>query len=260
MVCVSSDISTDAAAHPLRRSFAEGHDISAIGPCEEELRFLEAHDLLFRAGDPKTEVYRVESGVICVYGKEGIDRPTTIEFLFAGDLVGLGFLETHVLTARAMVETRVTCHPINAVGDLVSGDARAEARLATAIDREFEARRDDLREAGRRRPVERVAALLTALYRSNLREGRRADTIANFWQCGTESDLLDLSLEDFSAILGEFERRGLIETTFPAGVRLKDIAALEALADGSSTASPICGMGEKCERPPQLHPCSPLAA
>ncbi len=260
MVCVSSDVLTDAPAHSLRRSFAEGHDISAIGPCEEEVRILEAHDLLFRAGDPKTEVYRVESGVICLYGKEGIDRRTTIEFLFAGDLVGLGFLETHVLTARAMVETRVTCHPLDAVGELVSGDARAESRLATAIEREFEARRDDLREAGRQRPLVRVAALLTALHKSNLREGRRADTIADFWQFGTDSDLLDLSLADFSAILGEFERRGLIETTFPAGVRLKDIAALEALADGSSTVGSMEGIGEKSERPPRLHPCSDLAA
>src|SRR5262245_61133378 len=179
MFCVSSDELTDTTAHTARRSLvADGPDISAIGRCDEEVRILEAHDLLFRAGDPKTEIYRIESGVICVYGKEVVDRPTTIEFLFAGDLVGLGFLENHVLTARAMVETRVTCHSLDAVGDLISGDARAEAKLAVAIDREFEARRDDLREAGRRRPAERVAALLTALHHSSLREGRRADTIA----------------------------------------------------------------------------------
>ncbi len=268
MVCVTSGDLTDATAHALRSSFAaafpgstlEGHEISAIEPCEEEVRILQAHDLLFRAGDPKTDVYRVESGVICVYGKEEIDRPTTIEFLFAGDLVGLGFLETHVLTARAVVETRVTCHPAHAVGDLVNGDPTAEAKLAVAIDREFEARRDDLREAGQRRPVERVAALLTALYRGNVREGRRADKIADFWQCGTESDLLGLSLGDFSAILAEFERLEYIETTFPTGVRLKNIAALEALADGTSTASPMNGIGARSERPPRLRPYSHLAA
>ena len=61
-----------------------------------------------------------------------------IEFAFPGDIVGLGFLQTHICTARASVETVAHCVPFSAQDQLVADDPRAQTRLADAIEREFE--------------------------------------------------------------------------------------------------------------------------
>ena len=59
--------------------------------------------------------------------------------------------------------------------------------------------------------------------------------IEDSWRCGVIADLLQLDLDDLTAILIELERRGLVETT-AGGLHLKDIPALEGLADRLSGA------------------------
>jgi hypothetical protein len=81
------------------------------------------------------------------------------------------------------------------------------------------------------RPVERVAALLATSARTNVQQGRPAELIKDSWKCGVIADLLQLTLDDLSAALIELEHRGLIEGA-GEDLRLLDIAALEAVADG----------------------------
>jgi len=59
----------------------------------------------FSLGDPKTNLYVVESGVVAVYEPRLEGHQAIIEFAFPGDIVGMGFLQTHTCTARASVET-----------------------------------------------------------------------------------------------------------------------------------------------------------
>jgi len=218
-------------------------------------RTIPANGLLFRSGEPRTHVFQVKSGAVCLYASGRAEA--VIEFLFPGDFVGLGFLEKHCLSARALVDTTVTCLTMDAAADVIRDDPKAKAKLAAAIEREFEIRRDELRVAGQRRPIERVAALLVTSARTNVQQGRAADRIEDSWRCGVIADLLRLSLDDLSAILIELERRGLIEAA-PEGLRLKDIAALEALADGMHAASggsqSVAKAQEKPVRTPKLTP------
>jgi CRP/FNR family transcriptional regulator, anaerobic regulatory protein len=201
-----------------------------------EVRTIAANEFLFQSGDARTHIYRIESGAICSYQGRTSDRPSLIEFLFPGDFVGLGFLDHHALNARALLPTKVACIPVAETEDALKGDALALARLAQAADREIEARREELVKAGQRQPVERVAALLVTSSRTNTQQGRRADVIEDSWRCGVIADLLQLDLDDLTAILVDLERRGLVESTAGA-LRLKDIPALESLADRLSTRS-----------------------
>ena len=214
-------------------------------------RTLAAGEILFQTGDTKDGVYRVESGVICVYEPCWTGERTIVDFAFSGDIVGLGFLDTHAVTARALVESHVACLSASAAKDIVAKDPRAEARLADAIERELDARRDQLSDAGRMRPVERIAALLVNLSCSNRYEGHDPSLITDSWDCGTIADMLDLGVEELAATLVELEKRGLVKTEPLAGLRLKNIAALEALADGLSNVTGIC-VGAKPLRPPKL--------
>jgi CRP/FNR family transcriptional regulator len=186
---------------------------------------------VFKAGDPRTHLYRVESGAVCLYEAGSGEARSVIEFCFPGDYLGLGFLDKQHLNARTLLETTVTAYPIDALPDLVKDDPRAQAKLALSVEREFEARRDELASAGRRRPIERVAALLVTSARTNVQQGRPAEIIKDSWKCGFIAELLQLTLDDLTAILLDLQRRGLIAAEGP-DLRLTNLAALEALADG----------------------------
>jgi len=206
-------------------------DTSAQRP----VRTLATGEDLFREGDPRTHVYRVETGAICIHEPRWNGHRPVVRFAVPGDLVGLGFREHHACTARAMVGARVTCLPNASMESLVAGNPKAEAELQQALEREFELRRNSLVESGRRNPVERVAAFLVALSQINKREGRDANVIDASWQCGIVADQLELSLDVIARRLVEFERDGLIESCPSRGLRLKDLVTLEALAGEPGT-------------------------
>jgi CRP/FNR family transcriptional regulator len=233
-------------------SFSKG-DAPIAETAGGAIRTVRANEFLFRPGDLRTHVFRVESGAICLYEGGRTDRKSVVEFLFPGDFAGLGFLEKHCLSARALLDSSVTCLTLDEAAEVIRDDPKAKGKLATAIEREFEIRREELRVAGQRQPIERVAALLVTSARTNVQQGRTADLVEGSWRCGVIADLLRLSLDGLTAILVEFERRGLVEATAD-GLRLKDIAALEALADGVRSASDgTAGHSQaRPARPPKL--------
>ncbi len=187
---------------------------------------------LFSLGDPKTDLYLVESGVVAVYEPRLEGQQAVIEFAFPGDIVGLGFLQTHTSTARASVETVAHCMPFSAQDRLIADDPRAQAKLSDAIEREFEFLRRSSLKFSRENPLGRVAAFLLTLSRQNEQEGRDPAVLTQPLQCGVVADFLALSIDRLGALLIQLNQRGIIEQ-MPGGLRLTDIAALETLADGT---------------------------
>jgi CRP/FNR family transcriptional regulator len=190
-----------------------------------------ANAFLHKAGDPRTHFYRVETGSLWVYETRRESDSSLIEFVFPGDYVGLGCLERHALNARALLNTTLTCIPVSEMERTVGNDPRARAKLSVAMDRELEARRNELHHAGQRRPIERVAALLVTSARTNVQQGRPAELIKDSWRCGFVADLLQMTLDDLSAMLLDLERRGLIAAA-GQDLLLTNIPGLEQLADG----------------------------
>jgi CRP/FNR family transcriptional regulator, anaerobic regulatory protein len=182
----------------------------------------------FSLGDPKTNLYVVESGVVAVYEPRLEGHQAIIEFAFPGDIVGMGFLQTHTCTARASVETVAHCVPFSAQDRLVADDPRAQARLADAIEREFEFLRRSSVKFSRENPLGRVAAFLLTLSRQNEQEGRDPTVLTQPLQCGVVADFLALTIDRLGALLVQLNQRGIIEQT-SGGIRLTDVAALETL-------------------------------
>jgi len=202
-------------------------------PVQSHSLALATSEILFRPGDLKTHFYRVESGVVCVYQSPWQGHRATVEFCFPGDLVGLGFLERHSSTARAAVDTVVSCLPLHAMNDIIACDPLASARLARAVEKEFDSVRTQHMTLPLA-PIERVAALLIALSRANSQEGRDPSNITDSLKCGVIADYLAMSVDELAGILVELEKRGLIER-WPSGVlRLTDMEALDRLADGAA--------------------------
>ena len=80
-----------------------------------ELRTLAAGEVLFREGDPRSHVYRVETGAICLLqvpprrhaGRDRVRLPWRP--------LGLGYLDSHVSGAQATMETQLSCLPRSAL-------------------------------------------------------------------------------------------------------------------------------------------------
>jgi CRP/FNR family transcriptional regulator len=128
---------------------------------EATIRELERNHILFEAGDDKTDLFRIERGMVCVFTVRWDGRRDIIEFAFPGDIVGLGFLAAHACSAQAVVATRVRCLPLDAADRIDPDDARAATRYNAAIAREFNFRRASLITGSRSRLVARLAALLS---------------------------------------------------------------------------------------------------
>lgn len=210
-----------------------GVEIAAPGDAGDDATVLcvARNGILFEAGDPKTQVYRVESGALCIYRTRADLTIEVVEHALAGDIVGMGFLERHAVNARAMVDTTVRCIDLDAVEGLVKNDAHNRARYDDAVAREFAFRREDLASSARERPMVRLAAFLVAVSNRAREEGGDPTLIDDTVDCGVIADFLGLSVDLLALALMQLEMRGLVETAPYHGLRLKDIPALEAIAD-----------------------------
>lgn len=198
-----------------------------------DARTLSAGDFLFQEGDPRTHAFRIESGGICVYKTLPDGGRDVLEFAFSGDLVGLGYHGNHVATAQATTQTSVSCLPSTAQEPVTKKSRPAKAGVSTALEREAALIHEAVVSACKTRPIERVAALFVTLSHFNSYEGRVPDIITDSLKCGVVAGYLNMSLDLLTAQLTELEAQGLIE---PAanGLRLKDLPALEKLADGTA--------------------------
>lgn len=215
---------------------SEAQSSSAIEPTA--VKRLASNEVLFQVGDPRTCLYRVETGSLCIYEPRLNGGRTVIDFAFPGDLVGLGFLESHTCCARAVVETQLTCLPLEALQSVVEDNPKVQLKLDEAIEREFEFRRACLVKSDQQSPLERVAAFLVSLSRINAQEGRDPCVVAELCSCGFVADFLGLSVDSLAAILVKLEERGLIESCPPTGLRLRDISVLEEAA--AQSIVPVC--------------------
>jgi len=70
--------------------------------------------------------------------------------------------------------------------------------------------------------------------RTNRHEGRDPTIVGEPYASGVVAGSLEMTIEDLRTLLLELERRGLIKAHPPAGIRLKDLSALETLAAGTA--------------------------
>ncbi len=193
-------------------------------------RMLAAGEILFREGEVRSHVFRVEKGSVCLFKQRADGSQDVIEFAFPGDLVGLGYLDNHVSGAQATMETSLSCLPRSALEPTLDKNPAVKSRLTAAIEREVAFLKEAHERSGRPKPLERVAALFVTLARCNAYEGRDPSLLTNSLSCGVVAGYLNMSVDDLAHWLTELEARELVEAA-PKGLRLKNLDELERLAD-----------------------------
>jgi CRP/FNR family transcriptional regulator, anaerobic regulatory protein len=201
-------------------------------PSASELRILSVGDYLYQEAEPRAYAYRVEKGVVAVFERR-VDRPANIiEMAGRGDYVGLGCLEKHRDNARAVVDSIVRVLPRGDLALLAERDTTLRQRQDDAIERDFAYGRVLAHNRGRSAPLQCVAAFLAAVSRQNAHEGRDPTVVSDTLKCGTVTNLLDIDIRTLERALLKLRGMGLVEQSPSAGLHLKDIEALERIADG----------------------------
>jgi CRP/FNR family transcriptional regulator len=193
-------------------------------------RLLAAGEVLFRAGERKTHVYRVTKGLLGSV-TQGAAR-SAVSFSTVGDVIGLGGLDSHAVTVEALGETVVQCLPRSALDEILNSDDVVSLKHADATELELSLLRDRLTEEGRANARIRVASLLSVLAATNGYEGRNRDVISDDITCGFVSEQLGLEVDTLQQTLLDLNRLGII-TPLPGGaLRITDRAGLERIAEG----------------------------
>lgn len=185
---------------------------------------------LFRPGEERT-LYCVETGALSHFIVWPNGRHEVVEFAFPGDIIGLGYLDAHVSSAHAMVDSVVT---IITQGDLdraLLTDDVLGLRLTSAIEREFDYLREKAIQRANGLPAARFASYLVAIARLEGRDGGGPRLILDRDASPHAADLLGMDLDTMSAALAQLHTRGLVAVT-GGGLIITDIAALERFADG----------------------------
>ena len=194
----------------------------------DRVRTLKVGEALFRSGWSRSDVYRIETGVMMVSSGDGKSTPRRFELAEPGDFVGLGFIEHHSSSAYAMTDCVVRSYSPSEFGQLADRDPSIREQEAVAIGREFDLRKAKcLEEASRKTTAQRLAGYLLVVARMNTMDGREPNIVPDTINCGFLTDLFDVSLEDLASATKELHKAQLLELDVQERAIISDFKRLE---------------------------------
>jgi CRP/FNR family transcriptional regulator len=200
----------------------EGSGIAAASGADRQI--VSTGQVLFQPGEARRH-YRVEEGAIFHYVRWTDGSHDLIEVAFPGDIVGLGYLEHHISTAQAMVDSSVSVVTEDEIASLLDVDDRLPLLLASAGEREFDYMRDVTVNSGKRSPVERLANYLLAVAEDGA-------IVADDLTSGYVAERLQMNLDTLSNALVGLQHKGLVKAS-EGGLRITDAAELERVANAA---------------------------
>ena len=218
----STRAALDVAAIPFDRRLEERLS-------QGTLRRVETKEDIYCEGDARTHVFQVVQGVVAIYKTLVDGRRQIIDFSYPGDIIGLGVLREHVLSAQAVSPAKVRCLSASALERAAEEDANLAVKLYKAVSQELAATRHLLVMLGQRSAIERLATFLLDLHR-RLGEPENGNVTLAMRRSDI-GDLLGLTIETVSRTLAKLRAMGIIElqqggTT----VRIRDFERLEDFA------------------------------
>jgi CRP/FNR family transcriptional regulator len=229
MLDLVSEISAPRAETSPRPVAKAGEPDSFLFPSEWPVRALAAGDVLYKLGDAKTHILRVETGIVSVTAPRPDGPPEIVELAFPGSFLGLGFLKHHIHNASAVVDSSVSLWPLEALDPLLEQSSEARQRQAQATEIEFAHRRAELEASTAGSPSLRLCAFLLAVSRLNQLEGRNPLVIEERPHSGEVAEFLRMDIETLAGALKDMERRRLVAHDGSGRLLLLDPSAMEAL-------------------------------
>lgn len=219
-----------------QRPTAHGRPYS---PIAGTTRLCAAKEHIFREGDRATHVYRIEAGHVCLYRTMSDGRRQVIDFAYPGDIIGLGALAEHRMSAQTFGKTRLHVMAVSALHDQARRDARFAMRLYDTMAHELAAARELVFTVSQRTAAERVACFLVSLADRAARRGEDPREIVLPMTRADIADFLGLTIETVSRMFTRLRKDGVIALEQSILVTIVDRQALAQIAAGE---------GRGCER------------
>lgn len=187
-------------------------------------------DILFRAGDPITNFFKITKGVVAVSQSLDDGRRQILALRVAGDCVGYLHTDGHY-TFEGHALTDVTACTFNRrrFDDLVGLHPALAAATAETLANTLKQASNSISALGQLRSTERVAyffAELHALYEARF---GTMNTIGLNMNRSEVADHLGLTLETVSRSIGKLRKRGIIEVPDGNEVTILNLEELRLL-------------------------------
>lgn len=215
-----------AAAKPELSSPQIVRDLFASGRRVE----LKPGDLLFREGEPITEVYCVERGNVVVtrYAENG--ERQILAFLFPGDFLGVTVGAKYTAGAEAVTDVAVMAVSQSKLQEELATRPAVGAAFAEMTARILENVMDLIFTLGRKNARARLASFLLHLRRRQERLGIAADSIYVPMTRQDVADLLGLTMETVSRSFSQLKAANAIRF-HGSDVEVVDLGKLSAEAE-----------------------------
>ena len=189
-------------------------------------------DVLFHEGDDARSCYRIVSGAIRIVKIMTDGRRYVVDFLLAGDLVGLDSAEAHEFTAEAIKDSALVRYARPRVDASLEQNPHRSRRLLEYALQRLAAAQSQMLLLGRMTAMERIATFLLNLERRTKTGEAGERTIALAMTRADIADHLGLTLETVSRLLNQLKRQGIVELPHPQRICILKPEVLRAFAGG----------------------------
>jgi CRP/FNR family nitrogen fixation transcriptional regulator len=190
-------------------------------------------ETIFNEGDSADFAYKVVSGCVrlCRHLTDG--RRQIAQFLFPGDLFSFMEFGEHKFTAEAVDDVVLLALPEKQLLRIRAERPSVQERFLTLLSQRVLDAQGHLMMLGRQSAKERVASFLVFLWE---RISAEADGFVDVAMSRLDiADYLGLTIETVCRVLSELKRTGAIQIPNARQLILRDIKALQDLAEGAST-------------------------
>lgn len=227
--------------HETHCAFCEVRPYSACGALDEdELQKLEAlsrtncyaqRQQLFAQDEEAHHVYNVTSGSVRLYRLLPDGRRQVVGFAIPGDFLGLSLSARTVYGAEALTSVTVCRFDRAAFSAFVDEHPQLLRRLYDLANHELSLAQEQMVLIGRRTAEERVICFLVGLRKRWAHINNNSVTVPLPMTRQDIADFLGLTIETVSRAISKLAREKAL-LVVPDGVRLLDVARLEAIAAG----------------------------
>lgn len=191
---------------------------------------LGAKETIFEQDELADSVFNITSGSARLYRLLPDGRRQIVGFALPGDFLGLALTEKNVFSADALTPLTVCQFSRQGFSDFMDNKPHLLRKLHAMASHELSLAQEQMVILGRRTAEEKIAAFLVGLRKRWARLSSSSVTIPLPMTRQDIGDFLGLTVETVSRMLTRLAREKAI-LIVPDGVRLLDVARIEALAE-----------------------------
>ena len=196
------------------------------GASAQEIAF-DRDEEIYGEGEPAEHVYCVRRGAVRTFKLLRDGRRQIDAFRLPGEYFGLTSLEAHILTAEAVVDSRVALVRRRALEQAADRDAETACALWRIAADELRNAQEHMLLLGRKSAMERVAAFLLDMDRRLAVAG-----VLELPMCRRDiGDYLGLTLETVSRSLSALAAKGVLSFSGSRQLALKNRERLRAMTE-----------------------------